>query len=580
MRLSRLTGITATLALLLAGCSLRPGPELVANVTQDFIKTSLALQPVAATQVGYHQHLGVVLDEILDDYSPKAVQQQRAFYANIHARIDRMNQSKLTLEEQVDLDIIRGQCEAQLLEWNTLQSYRHNPTTYVELIGNAIYSPFVLKYAPEDDRIKHIIARLEKIPKFLDIAKKNLVDSPESWNEVAQQENQGTIELIDRTIREKIPEALRSPYSKSAAKAIASLQSFNTFLKNDLSKHRSDWRLGKEKYGYKFKYALDTGQTPEQTLKDAEAELQRIRGDMQKWATALYPKQYPGKTPPSDLNTLVSAVLDKIALQHTTPDKFFSDVQRDLAETTRFVRDHRLMLLPSGNNLQVIPTPEFMRGLFGVAGFVTAPPLEPKLGAFFWVTPLSEDKERAESKLREYNYYGLKILTIHEAMPGHYVQAEYANQIEPKWHRALRTAFYNNPYVEGWAVYATQLLIDEGYQPTPEMQLTFGKQMLRVVANAILDVRLHTMGMTDQQAIDLMIKDTFQEKEEATAKLQRAKLSSCQLPTYFAGWRGWLDIRDRYKKKNGAAFRLAEFHERALKEGGVPLPELSKLVLQ
>jgi len=113
-----------------------------------------------------------------------------------------------------------------------------------------------------------------------------------------------------------------------------------------------------------------------------------------------------------------------------------------------------------------------------------------------------------------------------------------------------------------------------------ELWLTLDKQLLRSIANAILDIRLQTMGMTDQQALDLMINDTFQEKEEATAKLQRAQLSSCQLPTYFVGWRGWLDAREDYKKRKGAAFKLSEFHDASLKESAVPLPALRQLLQQ
>src|SRR5215471_7373951 len=112
------------------------------------------------------------------------------------------------------------------------------------------------------------------------------------------------------------------------------------------------------------------------------------------------------------------------------------------------------------------------------------------------------------------------------------------------------------------------------------MRLTLMKQLLRVLANTILDVRLQTMGMTDQQALDLMINDTYQEKEEATAKLQRAQLSSCQLPTYFAGWKGWLAARDHYQQQKGGGFSLREFHERALKESAVPLPTLDRLLTQ
>ena len=421
---------------------------------------------------------------------------------------------------------------------------------------------------------------MRKIPAFLEIAKANLVSAPPIWDEVAVEENTGNIGLIDQTIRAKIPTDLKARYDAAAVKAIAALRSFNDYLKGDLSHRKCDWRLGADLYSKKFELALATGDSPAKTLADAETKMREIREDMRKQALSIYPKFYPGQRPPEDLNTVVRQVLDKIALQHSTPEHYFSEAKVDLSEASSFVHDKGLLALPEAGNLQVIPTPEFMRGIYGVGGFSAAPALEPKLGAFYWITPFASDmsKERVESKLREYNRYGLQILTIHEAMPGHYVQAEYANGIEPKWRGVLRALFSNNPYVEGWAVYATELMIAAGYQDTPEMRLTFGKQMLRVVSNTILDVRLQTMGMTDAEAIDLMIKETFQEKEEAEKKLQRAKLSSCQLPTYFVGWRGWDRLRDAARQKLGAAFQLAEFHERALKEGAVPLPVLSGLL--
>jgi uncharacterized protein (DUF885 family) len=172
-------------------------------------------------------------------------------------------------------------------------------------------------------------------------------------------------------------------------------------------------------------------------------------------------------------------------------------------------------------------------------------------------------------------------ITIHEAMPGHYVQGEVANSLQPQSRRALRNIFGNGAYVEGWALYTQQLMSEEGFLDySPELWLTFYKQLLRSIANAILDIRLQTMGMKDQQALDLMIKDTFQEREEATAKLQRAQLSSCQLPTYFVGWRGWLYAREEYKKRRGAAFKISDFHDAALKESAVPMPALQQLILQ
>jgi uncharacterized protein (DUF885 family) len=222
-----------------------------------------------------------------------------------------------------------------------------------------------------------------------------------------------------------------------------------------------------------------------------------------------------------------------------------------------------------------------------VGGFNPAPVLEPQLGAFFWITPipLGWARERIDSKLREYNVYNLRLLVIHEAMPGHYVQGEFANNVQPRARRVLRAIYGNGPYVEGWAQYITQVMLDEGFganfnglDHSPELRLTLLKQELRVDANAILDIRLQTNRMTDEQAMDLMENSTFQEHEEAVAKLQRAKLSSTQLPTYFVGWRDWLRVRDLAKQTGGSAFNLHDFHNRALEEGAVPLPVLARLL--
>jgi uncharacterized protein (DUF885 family) len=580
-----LSSMVIPLSILIALCATlagRSGEEQVRTLAENFVHASLAVTPSTATSQGYHVHRGMRLDELLEDYSQAGINHARAFYQQSLSDVNRARGAQLTPEMDADLDVIRLQCEWSLLDLDKIQTYRHNPAFYVETIGNAIYSPFILNYAPESTRLSQITARIEKIPSFVETAKRNLTSSPEIWTRVAQQENEGNLTLIDQTIRSKIPADLKPRYDRAAAKALGSLKSFNAFLENDLSRHRTDWRLGAERYAAKFKLTLAIGQTPHQTLADAEAKLQSIREDMKREAIAIYPKFFGNTTPPTDLNTLVSKVLDKVAQRHAKRDTYFADAKRDLAEATQFVNNHHLLALPPRSNLQVIPTPEFMRGIYGVGGFSAAPVFEPQLGAFYWITPFTPDMtlERVQSKLREYNFYGLKILTIHEAMPGHYVQFEYANDIQPKWRGALRAVFSNGPYVEGWAVYATQLMIDQGYEKTPEMQLTFGKQMLRVVANTILDVKLQTMGMTDQQALDLMIQDTFQEKEEAEKKLQRAKLSSCQLPTYFVGWRGWNQLRDVYQKKEGSHFSLSEFHERALKEGAVPLPVLQDLLLR
>jgi len=358
---------------------------------------------------------------------------------------------------------------------------------------------------------------------------------------------------------------MKADFDKAASEALDALRKFNDYLKNDLSKKTSSWRLGKEKYDLKFRWTLDVGKTPEQVLSDAETALKSVQDEMKKLAA--------GKSIPE--------ALAAIAQEHATPATYMDEARRDLQDTTNFVKSKNLVPLPGRANLQVIETPEFMRGVYGVGGFDPAPALEPQLGAFYWVTPIPSNwpADRVDSKLKEYNRYGMLELTIHEAMPGHYVQFEYANAVEPLTRRLLRNIYGNGPYVEGWATYTQQLMSDEGYlNNSVPLRMTFLKQMLRVITNAIMDVRMQTMDMSDQDAMNLMLKEGFQEAEEAKAKLQRAKLTSCQLPTYFVGWRGWLQAREDYKRQKGSAFSLPDFHSKALKESAVPLPVLGQLL--
>lgn len=573
-------GFVGLLGAVLCGCGTKPQTESFDKLAEEFVYTSLANSPVAATQVGYHSHHGVALDSLLDDYSERSVEQQRRWYQDFRIRlVSSVDAGKLNAEDRADYDILQDQISLALLEIDTIQGYKHNPTLYVELIGNALYSPFVLQYTDKTTRFRQIIARMQKIPLLVEQAERQLVSAPEIWTTVAQGENEGNIALIDQEMHAAVPAELREKYEAAARGAVKSLHQFNDFLKQGLSRRPYDWQLGTEKYAQKFRFVLATDQTPRQVLAGAESELKRVRDQMYEIALPMYQKLHPDLKEKPELNEVISAVLAQIAEKHATPETYFSDARRDLQEAREFVRSKDLLTLPARDNLQVVETPEFMRGIYSVGGFSAAPALEPKLGAFYWITPIAKDwpKSRVDSKLREYNFYALKLLTIHEAMPGHYVQLEYANDIQPTLRRIFRSVFGNGAYVEGWAVYATETMLDQGYlDNSPEMRLTFLKQQLRMIANTILDIRLQTLGMTDGQAMDLMLKDAFQENEEAIGKLRRAKLSSTQLPTYYVGWRDWRRVRAGYTKAVGGG--LKEFHERALKAGAVPLPVLSRLL--
>jgi len=303
-------------------------------------------------------------------------------------------------------------------------------------------------------------------------------------------------------------------------------------------------------YREKCGYQLALGRTPEELLGAATADLKATRDQMVELAAPLS----------------VPQVLDRIARRHATPDRYLAQVRQSLQQATDFVRASGLVALPAATRVEVVETPELMRGTYSVDGFDPAPALEPQLGAFYWVAPIPAGwpRERVESKLREYNYFGVQQLTIHEAMPG-----RWCSPTTPigfgRFRGGCCARCTPTDLRAGLGRYAEQMMVDQGYLDGDRaLRLTLLKQLLRSIANTILDIRLHTMGMTDQEAMDLMTREAFQDPQEAAAKLLRAKLSSCGLATYYAGFKGWLEVRDSFRHRHRPITRLSRFNERAL----------------
>ena len=563
-----------------------------------FVKDSLALSPVSASYAGYHKHPNakgeiVELDAVLDDVGPAAFAEQRQFYTAWRQRFAKEAPlASLGVQDAADWRLIDDQIARDLLDLERIENYKHNPTVLVETIGNAIFLPLSQGYAPKETRLAHVLARIGQIPRFLDQARQVLADSDPIFVKVAAEENDGNVELIEKTVAGEIPAGslLRAQYDKVAPPAVAALKGFNRWMQDDLGKRPTtrNWRLGKEWYDEKFRLVMEAPITPEQILSDAEREMAAVRAEMLQIAIPLHKQMYPDHTDHAEVtgadreNLIIGEVLRRISDDHPKRDELMDAVKKDLDTITAFIRDKKIVSLSPRQNLKVIPTPPFMRGIYSVAGFAGPPPLEPTAEAQYWVTPIdpSMPEERAESKLREYNNWVLKWLSIHEALPGHYVQYEHANDVQPPTRRLLRNLFGNGAYVEGWAEYIAQVMMDAGFLDNdPRFRLSMRKLRLRLLANAILDVRLQTMGMTEEQAMELMTKQAFQTQAEAEGKLQRAKLSSTQLPTYYVGLRAWQELRRKYEAKKGPAFDMLAYHNLVLDQGALPLTSLETIVM-
>jgi uncharacterized protein (DUF885 family) len=576
-----------------------PAAQKFAELSDRFMKDSLALSPTSASQAGYHKHADprtgktIELDALLDDMSLESMAEQRAFYERWRERFRTETPvSALDAQDAADWQLIDDQIGLNLLEFDKIQNYRHNPTVPVELIGNGLFLPLTQDYAPHDVRVDHVLSRIKAIPRLLTQVKQYLSDADPIFISTAVQENDGNIDLIENTVAAEIPAGspLRAEYDRVAPPAISALKDFSLWLQNDLAKRpsRLTWRLGKELYDQKFKLVMGTDVTPGQVLADAEEGLRLVRAEMLELALPMHKQMYPDHSDHSELsvhdrqNLIITEVLRNISAEHPRPEDLQKTIESELQSIKQFIREKKIVSLGTRDNLKVIPTPMFERGIYSVAGFHSAPPLEPQAEAEYWVTPIDPkmSADRVESKLREYNNYTLYWLSIHEALPGHYVQFEHLNNIQPERRRLLRSLFANGAYVEGWAEYIAQVMMDEGFlNNDPRFRLVMRKIRLRLLANAILDVRMQTMGMTDDQAMDLMTKDAFQTQAEAEGKLVRAKLSSTQLPTYFVGLREWLAFRKKYQAEAGKNFDMLKFHDLVLDQGPLPVPVVEKLIM-
>jgi uncharacterized protein (DUF885 family) len=580
-------------AVLTAGCRREADfPELA----REFVYTSLSFFPGVATQTGLHVFVhpttgdSLRLDAMLDDYSPAGREQQRTFFTAFRQRLQSVKRDALDPQTQADYDLLSDAAAYALFGLDRERFYERKPQLYAEVLGNALFANISLEYADTARRADHLASRLEKTPPFIDAGIANLKASNAVFRAVALEEMSGVADLI-RDMGAKFVRGTpaESTYTRAMPAALAAIDRFNAFVKDSLPKLAEfDWRMGRGMFDTKWRYYLQSAITPAEMLKSAEDSMVAVRAQMRTLAEPLHTAWFPGHRHRTDsatvyTNSIVGEVLARIGAEHANRDSIAEQARIEVDRLGEFVKRHHVLSLEDFSNIRVIPTPAFMRGIYGVAGAVFAPALEPKLSSFFWVTPIPPEwpAARAEAKLREYNKYKMLSLTIHEALPGHLLQGEYANRVTPEWRRLLRAVFGNGAYIEGWAVYAEDVMEELGMNggDSVKARLTALKGKLRLYSNVVIDHGLHTGGMSTDSIVPYLMSEAFQEEPEATAKLQRAQLDYVQLNLYPVGLHDWWGLRREAQRTEGAAFNLCRYHDTVLSYGPLPVPAVRRLYL-
>jgi uncharacterized protein (DUF885 family) len=562
------------------------------SLSQEYLRELWRTSPMDASHLGHHQD-GV--DQKLDDLSAAERARRLRWLDGFARRLETAAATTRDAEDQADATLMRYAVALERLDLAEAQSFRRRCDTPLGVLGSTFFDMATKEYAPLERRAADVVARLKAVPRYLAQAQAGLDTNVEEYRRAAKDDGAGLADYLEHTLPPAFAASTRAPaLSAAATNAAEAVRAYLRFVDGELGKKpASSFRQSQALYDKRFAPYLQTDATPATVLASAKARMVGLHAEMAKLSRQIL----AGRAKGSD-REVIAAALKEVAIDHPRPEALFATVKQQIEAARAFIVEHKLLTLVGQDNLQVIETPPFLRSRLSVAAFHGAPPLRPSEGAFYYVTPFPKEwpAEKVEAKLREYNRWMLDLTSVHEAMPGHYVQRERANQVQPETRRVLRAVLGSGAYIEGWGVYVQEMMVESGYRGgDPRLKLTEMKFYLRTVVNAILDIELQRNGLDDAAALKLMMDDGFQEQPEAEGKLRRAKLSVTQLCSYFVGAEAWLALR---KEMVGAGAAIAtgtatgtgtgtgtrtdgdvrSFHDRALAEGPVALGSLRGLL--
>ena len=551
------------------------------QLAEDYLDDLARRHPDIATELGDHRY-----DDQLPDHGGAALDDERRRMDEFAARLTAIDEAGLDAELRVDAAVLGNDVARRLFEITELREHAWNPL--LANPGQAIYTLLARDYAPLPDRLHSLAGRLAAVPGSLAAARAALRQMPKVHLETAVAQFGGTIGLVTEEVNAALRQAanggaiLTASGAAVTAAVIAEVENVRPAALAALAEHR-DWlsarladddpeaggagfadpRIGRELFSRKLSLALSAASDADAILARAEADLERVTGEITEVAGRL------GGTPREVLGRLSAAAPDEATIL-----AFCADA---LAAQVAFVRSRDLVTV-FDDPVEVIDMPEINRGI-AVAYCDPPGPLEPVPGAtFIAVSPTPKDwtTERVASFYREYNRHMVHNLMVHEAMPGHYLQLQHSRRFTGG--TRLRAALWSGPFVEGWAVYAEELMAAHGYpgeRDPAAVRMQQLKMQLRMVINAILDARVHAHGMTEADAMSLMTVRGFQEEGEASGKWRRAQLTSAQLSTYYVGYTEVADLAADLRSR-GLAERTA--HDSMLAHGSPPVRLLREVL--
>jgi uncharacterized protein (DUF885 family) len=539
-----------------------------------FISKYWEVYPNYASVVGYHNY-----DSVLTVPDKASNERKLAFAAENLSELAKFDLTKLSDHNKIDYRLIENELKGTQWRINEEKSFEWDPSGYN--VANTFAPMLTDNYDSLDTRLHHFGLKLRSVPAYYEAAKRNIKNPTLEHTELAIEQNIGGASTFEDDLKFALEKSNLSDAEKQEIKALAgeaakAMKDYAGWLKNLDNKAPRSFRLGSALYKKKFEFDIQSGYTVDQIYQKAVTRKKYLNKQMAEIANQLWPKYLGAELKPADTLDMIKQVIDKVSLKHVSQDSFQIAIENQIPELVKFVKEKDLLYLDPSKPLVVRREPPYMAGV--ALASITAPgPYDKNGNTYYNVGNITTwEKDRAESFLREYNYYLLQVLNIHEAIPGHYTQLIYNNQ-SPS---IVKSIFGNGAMVEGWAVYTELMMLENGYgNHTPEMWLMYYKFNLRATCNTILDIGVHTGEMSKESALNMLIKEAFQQDAEAHGKWRRVSLTSVQLCSYFTGFTEIYDLRKELEGKQGDQFKLKAFHESFLSYGSAPVKYIRELML-
>jgi uncharacterized protein (DUF885 family) len=537
---------------------------------------------VSATFLGDHR-----FDDQLDSVTAEAREEERAFLGRIIAELDAIERTELSRANQVDALLLENKLDEDLWSLEVLQEWAWNPLVYTGLSGGALYGLLAREYAPLEQRLARVADRLEQFPRLFEEIRATLEPArvPRIHAETAVSQNRGVLSILDNQVvphLDVLPERERARLEKAMETGREAVDIHQQWLEEELLPAAAgDFRIGGELFDVKLGFALQSKMAREEIRRRAEERMIRVRAQMYELAQEILAERdpsasWPQKPSEEEQQTTIQAALEVVYEVRPERGGIVDTAKRSLAQATEFATEKVIVTVPA-DPVEIIVMPEFRRGV-SLAYCDSPGPLDKGQMTFYAVSPMPEDwtPEQEESHLREYNDMSVQVLTIHEGVPGHYLQLAHANA----YPSTLRAVLSSGPFIEGWAVYSEGVMQRQGYLGgDPKFHIILLKWYLRDIANALIDQAIHVDGMTRDEAMELMVTRAFQEEREASGKWVRAQLSSAQLSTYFVGFLEHTDLRAEVEEAEGESFELQRYHDTVLSFGSPPVHYARALML-